>query len=208
METTENRILAAAEEEFMLKGFAGAKTVAIAERAGVTHAMLHYYFRTKERLFQQVYTKKVEALGNSLIEAFTTPGRDFKARIRAGIALHFDFLAANPTLPRFIINEIVANPNNREAMIGNLSKLLAHITAKMQHEIDEQVAKGEISPINIPDLLLDIVSLNAFPFFALPAVEQLFAQKTGSLEGFLEHRKQENIEIIMRRLTPTNKKQL
>lgn len=192
----------------MLKGFAGAKTVAIAERAGVTHAMLHYYFRTKKRLFQQVYTKKVQALGDSIIEAFTTPGRDFKARIRAGIALHFDFLAANPTLPRFIINEIVANPNNSEAMVGNLSKLLAHIATSMQHEIDELSAKGEISPINIPDLIMDIVSLNAFPFFALPAVERLFAQQAGSMKEFLEHRKQENIEIIMRRLTPINKEQL
>ena len=51
---TESRILQAAEEEFLLKGLEGARTTAIAERAGVTHAMLHYYFRTKNMLFERI----------------------------------------------------------------------------------------------------------------------------------------------------------
>lgn len=55
---TENRILKAAEAEFLAKGYAGARTTAIAEAAGVTHAMLHYYFRTKDKLFERILNEK------------------------------------------------------------------------------------------------------------------------------------------------------
>ena len=54
MRNKEQAILEAAEREFIAKGFAGARTTSIAEAAGVTHAMLHYYFRTKEQLFERI----------------------------------------------------------------------------------------------------------------------------------------------------------
>ena len=62
---TESEILKAAEQEFMLKGFDGAKTTSIAHAAGVTHAMLHYYFRTKEQLFERILTEKVQLMSGS-----------------------------------------------------------------------------------------------------------------------------------------------
>lgn len=55
----EQAILEAAEQEFLNKGFAGARTTSIAEAAGVTHAMLHYYFRTKEQLFERILDEKM-----------------------------------------------------------------------------------------------------------------------------------------------------
>ena len=55
---TEQSILKSAEKEFLKKGFSGSKTTEIAKEAGVTHAMLHYYFRTKENLFNKVFSKK------------------------------------------------------------------------------------------------------------------------------------------------------
>ena len=57
---SQDRILKAAEEEFLMKGFAGARTTEIAKQAGVTHAMLHYYFNTKEQLFEQVMNEKMQ----------------------------------------------------------------------------------------------------------------------------------------------------
>ena len=61
---TETRILQAAEKEFLEKGYAGARTVSIAEAAGVTHAMLHYYYRTKDNLFEKIVSDKMHMLGN------------------------------------------------------------------------------------------------------------------------------------------------
>lgn len=202
METTENKILAAAEAEFMQKGFAGAKTVSIAEKAGVTHAMLHYYFRTKERLFQQVYAKKVKEFGTSLIEALSMPGRTLPQRLRAGIGLHFDFVAANPDLPRFVINEMVANPTNHELVKEYLTPIVAQLAEKIQPEADALAEKGAICRVRMTDILLDIASLNAFVFIMKPALELIVPDMVDDEATFLNRRRKENIETIMRRLAP------
>ena len=74
MRNKEQAILEAAEREFIAKGFAGARTTSIAEAAGVTHAMLHYYFRTKEQLFERILDEKMRLMGESVLAAFGQPG--------------------------------------------------------------------------------------------------------------------------------------
>ena len=91
----EKAILEAAEREFLTKGFAGARTVSIAEAAGVTHAMLHYYFRTKEHLFERILDDKMRIMGESVLSAFGRPGLPLEERIRGGVEQHFDFIADN-----------------------------------------------------------------------------------------------------------------
>ncbi len=201
-EHTEQKILAAAEAEFMTKGFAGAKTMSIAEAAGVTHAMLHYYYRTKEKLFMQVYEEKVQTLANSVVEAFGQEGASFTERIAEGIRRHFDFITANPLLPRFLVLEVLGNPERVEIVKQHIGKLFVLSTKSMQTEADILAERGEICRINITDLLIDIASLNVFTFIALPAIEPFVTSENFSRENFLEHRKQENVEVIMRRLKP------
>ena len=84
----EAAILAAAEREFLTKGFAGARTVAIAQAAGVTHAMLHYYFRTKEHLFNRILDEKMRIMGESVLAACGQPGLPVADRIRESIERH------------------------------------------------------------------------------------------------------------------------
>ena len=67
--TKEQAILAAAEQEFLAKGFDGARTTSIAAAAGVTHAMLHYYFRTKENIFERILDEKLRLMGESVLAA-------------------------------------------------------------------------------------------------------------------------------------------
>ena len=97
MRNKEQAILEAAEREFIAKGFAGARTTSIAEAAGVTHAMLHYYFRTKEQLFERILDEKMRLMGESVLAAFGQPGLPLAERLRDGIERHFDFIMANPT---------------------------------------------------------------------------------------------------------------
>ena len=70
----ENDILRAAEREFLAKGFSGARTVSIAQAAGVTHAMLHYYFRTKEQLFARIPDEKIPVMRQSVLASLDQPG--------------------------------------------------------------------------------------------------------------------------------------
>ena len=104
-DNTEQLILKAAEEEFLEKGFVLAKTTEIARRAGVTHAMLHYYYRTKENLFEQVFRQKVQLVAKSLDTAFDEQ-LPFAQQLETLIQVHFEFIQANPRLPFFILNEI------------------------------------------------------------------------------------------------------
>ena len=106
----EQAILDAAEHEFLEKGFEAAKTTKIASLAGVTHAMLHYYFRTKEHLFDLVFEKKTRLLKESLFSSFDNPDMPFQEKIRTGMEAHFEIVRANPSLPRFVLNELIYRP--------------------------------------------------------------------------------------------------
>ena len=100
--TTEEAILEAAEAEFIEKGFDQARTVSIAQRAGVTHAMLHYYFRTKEQLFDKILDRKIGLIEEIITSLFAEPDLPLKERLTQVISRHFDLLVANPGLPRFL----------------------------------------------------------------------------------------------------------
>lgn len=197
---TESRILQAAEEEFLLKGLEGARTTAIAERAGVTHAMLHYYFRTKAKLFEQIISKKIQGVGNILLTVFVSGDMPLAERIKRGVELHFDFIAANPGLPRFVIQEIYAHPERHEIMRSQILSVAKDMLCELQRHIDESAAAHEIAWVDARLLVLDIVSLNIFAFVSYPLVKPILGDLAAEEESFLAKRKAENVEIIMRRI--------
>ena len=196
----EQAILEAAEQEFLNKGFAGARTTSIAEAAGVTHAMLHYYFRTKEQLFERILDEKMRLMSRSVLTAFGQPDLPLPERIRDGVESHFDFIAANPDLPRFIVNEVFSRPERYESMRSRVREVAETLMHDIQLELDASAARGETEPIDARMLLLDIISLNVFPFIDLPVVEPILGDLSGNRKRFLELRRAENTEIILRRL--------
>jgi AcrR family transcriptional regulator len=198
--STEQAILEAAEDEFLEKGFEAAKTTKIASLAGVTHAMLHYYFRTKGNLFDMIFEKKIELLRDSLFRPFDKQDLPFCEKIRNGIESHFDFLKANPTLPRFVINELINKPKRMRLFAKNMKEVIGDLLERFSGEIDREVEKGAINAVDPLALLIDIVSMNVFVFAALPLLRNFAVEPYGSEDAFLEARKKENVEIIMRRL--------
>ncbi|WP_195460287.1 TetR/AcrR family transcriptional regulator [Alistipes sp. D31t1_170403_E11] len=202
-EQTQNKeqaILEAAEREFLAKGFDGARTISIARAAGVTHAMLHYYFRTKENIFERILDEKMRLMGELVMTTFGRPGLPLLERLRDGVARHFDFIVVNPDLPRFIVNEVFARPERHEVMRQRLRKIMDDLLSGMQSQLDESAARGETEPMDARMLMLDIISLNVFIFIAYPIIEPILGDLTADRERFFELRKQENIETIMRRL--------
>lgn len=196
----EQAILEAAEREFLDKGFAGARTTSIAEAAGVTHAMLHYYFRTKEQLFERILDEKTRLMSQSVLTAFGQPDLPLQERIRDGVESHFDFIAANPDLPRFIVNEVFSRPERYEAMRRRIRIIAEGLMHDIQQEFDASAARGETEPIDARMLLLDIISLNVFPFIGFHIIEPVFGDLSGDREHFFGMRRAENVEIILRRL--------
>lgn len=200
----EQAILEAAEREFLQKGFDGARTTSIAEAAGVTHAMLHYYFRTKGRLFERILDEKMHLMGTSVLAVFGAPDLPLLARLRNGIEAHFDFIAANPDLPSFLVNEVFVRPERYEGMRERVRKIAEGLISDLQRELDESAARGETEPTDARMLLLDILSLNVFAFIAYPILESALGDLTADRNRFFEMRRKENVEVIMRRLKKIN----
>ena len=197
---TESRILQVAEEEFLLKGLEGARTTAIAERAGVTHAMLHYYFRTKNMLFERIIEEKMRNAGNIMQAVFVLGDMPLMERVKRGVEQHFDFIAANPNLPRFVIQEIYSHPERHEIMRSQVLTITKDWLCDLQRHIDESAATKATEWIDARMLLLDIVSLNLFAFIGYPFVSLMFDGLVTDKKVFFEKRKAENVELIMRRL--------
>lgn len=198
---TEQLILKAAEKEFIQKGYAGARTSSIAEAAGVTHAMLHYYFRTKDKLFEKILADKVSLISQIVISSVGDDSLPFFERLTRLIERHIDFVAANPDLPRFIIGEVFSDPDRVKFVLDEIKSRPSQAAALLQRQIDECASRGECRKVDAVMLLLDIVSLNLFCFAAAPMINIMFDGIVGD-EDFLGRRKKENVETIMRKLRP------
>lgn len=197
---TEDRILEAAETEFFQKGFTSARTTAIAEAAGVTHAMLHYYYRTKEKLFAKVIDNKLSALAGTFIIDIDD-NTSLSECVCLAVRSHFDFVRSNPLLPRFLVSEVFTNEKLMKLLKEKLGGLATSVIERLQCKIDEAVVGGKCEPIEATTLLLDIVSLNVFPILAAPMVCKVKNLNTPSeFNEFLDSRKEENIKIILSRL--------
>ena len=200
MQDTETKILQAAEKEFFEKGFAGARTASIAEAAGVTHAMLHYYFRTKDKLFERIVAEKMNMLEEIVLGVIGESNLSLEDRLRQGVEHHFDFIVANRELPRFIMNEVYAHPERLETMKTNMQNIAGAMLNNLQHEIDECARQGHCKQVDARMLLIDIVSLNVFPFMAAPIISEIIGSSYEKYDEFLAMRKEENVETILRKL--------
>ena len=198
--STEEKILKAAEHEFLVKGFAGARTTSIASAAGVTHAMLHYYFRTKENLFDRIISDKLAILKRAFEYSVNDLDLSLEDMIRNIICSHLDFIASNPDLPRFIISEIYNHPERPSAIVSMLQANAPNIIAGIQSKIDRAAADGRCRRLDANMLMLDIASLNVFSYVAMPVVNAAFDNCMEDAQRFLSRRKEENFDTIMRKL--------
>lgn len=198
---TEQVILAAAEKVFIEKGFAATKTTEIAKEAGVTHAMLHYYFRTKENLFNIVFTNKVRLLAESFFSV-VEKGKSFTDIVRLGVEQHFDFIKNNSKLGVFIINEI--NSNERSSKIWNDIALpvFSKVVPAIEKLMDEEAEKGTIRWMDALLFVQTVVSLNIFPAMAQPLLRNIRHMSDEELAAFIEARKKENVRLALLALQP------
>jgi len=198
---TEQLILEAAIREFSAKGFDGARTSTIAANAGVTHAMLHYYFRTKEKLFERIFKYKIQYIIKMVLSPIVESNGSIKERICKGIETHFNFLLANKELPIFFITTIYSRPESYRDAINELSSTANDRIQALQDELDKAHEMGEISKVKADVLIGDIASLNVFPFLAYPMLMAATGYCEEDYDAYMEMRKKENVEIIMKRIS-------
>ncbi len=184
---TEQKIIAAAKKVFLQHGMAGARMQSIADEAGINKALLHYYFRSKEKLFSIVFQKAVKESIPQIVKVFNTDAHFFD-KIRRFVSEYLEFIGKNPYLPMFIMHELASRPEHLKELLSNIKIDIDFITKDIQNEVD----KGTIRPIKPMHLMVNIVSLCVFPVISKPMMAKFFIPddpEDNIYAQFLEERK-------------------
>lgn len=197
--STEQKILEAAKKVFMQKGLDGTRLDEIANEAGINKALLHYYFRSKEKLFQTVF----DQMAGKMVPDFTAIVESegvIEDKIELLVHRYIDFVSINPQLPLFLITELTRNPERMKEMLAhthNFNKI-----QKFAFQIITEMQVGRIKSFNPLHLILNIMSMCIFPFIAKPVIVAILQVKEDDLEVILTQRKQEVSRFIREALRP------
>lgn len=199
---TEKLILESAEDLFLKQGFAKTTMGQIAERVGCNQALVHYYYRTKEKLFDRIFEEKARITVNNFIN-IESEGATFEEKLAMKIRMHFDFLKENPRLPLFLYIELSTNPEKIRPVIEKIKKMLPSFDMREAEKIlQAEIEKGNIREISFTDLVFTVVALNIAPFVTRPIFESFLGIGSDCISAFIEKRKEENVRIVLARLRP------
>jgi AcrR family transcriptional regulator len=195
----EHRILESAVELFLKQGLAKTTTGQIARKAGCNPALVHYYYRTKERLFEQVFEEKIACIVGNILAIDEGEG-SFEQKVTRMVGVHFDFLRQNPLFVPFIAGELLATPERFTPVLDKHGHYPIGLFARLDKELQNEVARGGIRPIETLDLVATVISLNVAPFLVLPALRRLTTLSDEAVEEWLTARRQENIDTVLSRI--------
>lgn len=197
-DSTEQRIFDAAHEVFMQKGMDGAKMQEIADRAGINKALLHYYYRTKDKLYEMV-ARAVLSRAVPNLQKMIESADPLELKIRRFIDFYIETISHNPYVPLFIISEMNKHPERFFETI--LPKELPR-PAVFFRQVEEAVAQGAIRPIKPQHLLINIVSMCVFPFVARPMMRLILGMNAAEMHLFIQERKEEVTRFAFAALRP------
>jgi TetR/AcrR family transcriptional regulator len=190
---TEEKILAAARAVFMEKGMDGARMQDIADRAGINKALLHYYFRNKDKLFEMIFQDAMGRFMPRLADVIIADV-DFFVKIEKMVSMYMDMLAQNPYLPQFVLNEVNRQPEAfLEGLWGDRRPPIDVFIALLEREMK----KGTIKKMNPRQLVLNIVSMCIFPFAAKPMVQWILNLDEAEFNKLMQQRKKEVATFII-----------
>ena len=194
---TEEKIFDAATDVFIEKGMDGARMKDIANHAGINKALLHYYYRTKDHLFNAVFEKIAGTMFSKFAPIFDTK-LTLEDKIRFFFREHIAFLQNNPRLPAFLLNEFHRNPQRIRKLIQNIDINRLWSTLEVQHR--EEMKRYNITKENIPQFMTTIASMSVFPFVAKPLISGLMEKMGYNFDQYIEERKEYAAEFVINAL--------
>ncbi len=192
-ENTEGQILEAAKNVFQSKGMDGARMQEIADKAGINKAMLHYYYRSKQLLFEAVFKNAFSLLAPQL-NTILNDDSSIEEKIRNFTSNYISFIIKHPYLPNFIIQELNRNPEFVLKLKEN--KGFPNLE-KFKKQVKNAIEKGLIKPISPEQLFINILGLNVFPFVAKPLITALINVDDKTYTQLMEDRKTEVSNFII-----------
>ena len=197
-ESMELRIREVAQELFFKQGYAATSTTQIAHEVGCTQALVHYYYRTKENLFRQIFLEQIEAALNVISRSLVSE-ESFENFLRSAISLYFDTLMQNPRLPYFVLEELVSNPERRKYLRENFVKKPGYAMLYMQLEarVKAEQQAGRLAKVDAFDIMMSVASLTVFTFISLPMYQDLLSRTDEQVREFVGHRKEEVTRLVL-----------
>jgi len=192
--SAEERILAAARKVFTTKGMAGARMQDIANEAGINKAMLHYYFRDKEKLFEVVFLEEAQKFFPKINGIFNSDASLFE-KIENFVNEYIEEMLLNPYLPWFVMNEINRDPDQFMYRIWGKENLPD--PGKFLIQIEKEVKKGTIKRVNPMHLLMNLLSMTIFPFVAKPMLTRNLQLNEMQFRSMMEERRKEIPKFII-----------
>ena len=192
-ENTETEILNAAKEVFQQKGMAGTRMQEIADKAKINKALLHYYYRNKQLLFEAVFQSAFKLLAPQLHKILNDDS-DLFEKIKNFTENYVSFVIKHPYLPNFVIQELSKNPEFVQKLRAD--KNFPSIE-KFKTQVNQAAIQGIIKPIEAEQLFINIMSLNIFPFIGQPLLMVLVNADKESYNKILKKRKTEVAEFII-----------
>jgi AcrR family transcriptional regulator len=192
--STEEKILAAAKKVFVSKGMAGARMQDIANEAGINKALLHYYFRNKEKLFEVVFMEAAQKLFPKINSIFESDAPLFE-KIEHFCEEYITVMTENPYLPLFVLNEISKDSEIFIEKIWNKQRFPR--PQKFLEQIEKEVKKGTIKKISPLHLLINLISMSIFPFVGKPMIQFTMGLDELQFRNIMQQRKKEIPRFII-----------
>ncbi|HZX62447.1 MAG TPA: helix-turn-helix domain-containing protein [Bacteroidales bacterium] len=192
IQNTEVRILEAAKKVFHRKGFEGTRMQEIADEAGINKSLLHYYFRTKENLFDAVFKAAFREIFTKL---FTTVDSNdpLEKKLKNLINEYIGFLQKNSYLPGFILAELNQNPDKIIEVFKSAPVSPSMLIEKMKKSVNDE----KLEKTDVRELFINILALCIFPIIARPMLQHIFEFSDEEFDQFIEKRKKELPVFIM-----------
>ncbi len=193
---TESLILETARVVFVEKGFEGARMQEIADKAGINKALLHYYYRGKEKLFEAIFQESVRKIIPRIFEIMGSSS-PLSVKIEKFVSSYIDLIAENPHIPSFVLHELYRNPDR----IGDMLLLSGIDPNSLQNHLAAQMRNENCIEFDPRQLIVNLIALCIFPFIARPILQTiLFDSDPVKYQQFLKSRKQEVTRFILNTL--------
>lgn len=192
---TEARILEAARQVFRQKGYVGARMEEIAVKAQINKSMLHYYFRSKERLFEVVFNADVGHMAPRVIELLVAD-RPLLEKIPAFVEAYLNLILEHPYIPGFIINELARNEGELLQKVKASAPGIDFLSGFFR-QVEDEIREGRIRPVDPRHLLITMTSACVFPFLARPMIKMALHLDDDGFQAFVEERKTHITEFIL-----------
>ena len=196
---TGQAILKAAEELFLEQGFEQTTTKQIAQRAGCNQALLHYYYRTKDNLFVQIFEEKVKFIATHFLDINLT-AQTLEERISQMVELHFELFRKNPRLVPFLLKEVLSDPVRVAPILDKIKQYMVKIFGIIDEALHEEIEKRAARPVSTLNVILTLVSLDMAPFIIAPVLQRVLDLTDEQLDEQLDKRKPEVVEILLRQI--------